>query len=141
MSLQASDLVNEAVLRLLEVNNIDWQNRAHFLALAATTMRRILVDHARKKNANKREHYAVTLVTELTKDVNQSFDTLAVHDALERFKEIDEERANIVELRFFGGLSVNEIALCMNISPSTVKRSWRSSRAWLLSDLKGDDHQ
>lgn len=138
VSLTAGDLVNESVIRLMNIDKLTWHDKAHFMALAAITMRRILVEHVRKKRADKREHQPVTLVTNLEDDSVDSVDTYAINEALLRLHTFDQERAKIVELRFFGGLSVDEIAEVMNISPSTVKRSWRASKAWLLSELRSD---
>lgn len=134
-SLSTGDLVNEAVLRLIQLDRIDWQDRAHFLALSAKAMRRTLIDHARKKKADKREHQKVTLVTRFEGDP-QNIDLDSLEKALIRLNALDEEKANIVELRYFGGLSLSEIGEILGTSESTVKRQWRVARAWLMDALK-----
>jgi RNA polymerase sigma factor (TIGR02999 family) len=134
-SLSTGDLVNEAVLRLIQLDRIDWQDRAHFLALSAKAMRRTLIDHARKKKADKREHQKVTLVTRFESDP-QNIDLDSLEKALIRLNALDEEKANIVELRYFGGLSLSEIGEILGTSESTVKRQWRVARAWLMDALK-----
>jgi RNA polymerase sigma factor (TIGR02999 family) len=135
ISMSTGDLVNEAAIRLVELQQIDWQDKSHFMALAATTMRRILIEHARKKQANKREHQKVTLVTRFEGDKNDTFDLCHLDETLVRLEALDEDRARIVEMRYFGGMSLEQIAEVLGISVSTVKRSWRASRAWLLSEL------
>jgi len=134
-SLSTGDLVNEATLRLIHLDQIDWADKSHFLALAARAMRRILIDHARKKKSDKRQHHKVTLVTRL-EGVEQRLDIEVLEKALIRLSVIDEEKASIVELRYFGGLSLQEIAEVVGTSESTVKRQWRVARAWLLDAMK-----
>lgn len=136
ISLSTGDLVNEAALRLISLEQINWQDKAHFLALAAQTMRRVLIEHARKKHANKREHQRVTLLSNVEGEKNDVFSLCHLDDALLRLQELDEARANVVEMRYFGGLSLDEIAQVTGMSVSTVKRSWRASRAWLLNELE-----
>lgn len=136
ISLSTGDLVNEAVLRLISLERISWQDKAHFLAIAAQTMRRILIEHARKKHANKRMHQRVTLMSNMEGEKNDVFSLCHLHEALIRLQELDEVRAHIVEMRYFGGLSLDEIAQITGLSVSTVKRSWRASRAWLLNELE-----
>lgn len=136
ISLSTGDLVNEAALRLISLEQINWQDKAHFLALAAQTMRRILIEHARKKHANKRAHQRVTLLSNVEGEKNDVFSLCHLDDALLRLQELDEARANVVEMRYFGGLSLDEIAQVTGMSVSTVKRSWRASRAWLLNELE-----
>lgn len=138
ISLTTGDLVNEAVIRLIGLEQIDWQDKAHFLALSARTMRRVLIDHARKKGTDKRQHQKVTLVTYLVGGNQESVDIHNLENALMRLQIIDKDRAKIVEMRYYGGLSLEEIAEVMNVSASTVKRSWRVSRAWLLNALEED---
>lgn len=133
-SLSTGDLVNEATLRLIRLDQIDWADKSHFLALSARAMRRVLIDHARKKKSDKRHHYKVTLVTRL-EGVVQRLDIDLLEKALIRLAIIDEEKANIVELRYFGGMSLLEIAEVTGTSESTVKRQWRVARAWLLEAL------
>ena len=137
-SLSTGDLVNEAVLRLIQLDKIDWQDRAHFLALSAKAMRRILIDHARKKKADKREHQKVTLVTRFEGEP-QRIDLDSLEKALIRLNALDEEKAQIVELRYFGGLSLAEVGDIVGTSESTVKRQWRIARAWLMDALKDGD--
>jgi RNA polymerase sigma factor (TIGR02999 family) len=136
ISLTTGDLVNEAVMRLIKLEKINWQDKAHFLALSARMMRRILIDHSRKKNTDKRHHQKVTLVTNIPGQANEVYDMYQLEDALTRLQDIDENRAKIVEMRYFGGLSLEEVAEVMGISTSSVKRSWRASRAWLLNALE-----
>jgi RNA polymerase sigma factor (TIGR02999 family) len=117
-----------------------WQNRAHFCAIAAHSMRQILIERARARDAAKRGGGAprVTLVEGLVGGGGPSFDLLAVDEALERLAAIDPEQARLVELRFFGGLTIEETAEAMNISPATVKRHWTMARAWLARELEGN---
>ncbi len=135
-SLAAGDLVNEAVIRLIQLERIDWQDKAHFLALAARAMRRVLIDHARRKNADRRQHQKVTLVTNLGRNAPRHLELDALDKALIRLAVIDKQRAEIVELRYFGGLTLDEVADVLDISPATVKRSWRAARAWLLDAMQ-----
>ncbi|MGB3627528.1 MAG: ECF-type sigma factor [Henriciella sp.] len=137
-SLSTGDLVNEAALRLIQLDRIDWQDRAHFLALSAKAMRRVLIDHARKKKADKREHQKVTLVTRFEGDPHR-IDLDNLEKALIRLSALDEEKANIVELRYFGGLSLAEVGDLLGVSESTVKRQWRIARAWLMNALQEID--
>lgn len=134
-SLSTGDLVNEATLRLIRLEQIDWVDKSHFLALSARAMRRILIDHARKKKSDKRFHHKVTLVTRL-EGVEQRLDIEVLEKALIRLTVIDADMANIVELRYFGGMSVQEIAEVVGTSQSTIKRQWRVARAWLLDAMK-----
>ena len=135
ISLTTGDLVNEAVMRVVGSGGLTLNDRAHFLSLAALTMRRILTDRARKNNTAKRQHYKVTLATEMV-DVPDHVDTHLLEDALQRLAVIDPDRAKIVEMRYYGGMSIEETAEAMGLSPSTVKRGWRVSRAWLLEALE-----
>lgn len=134
-SLSTGDLVNEATLRLIRLEQIDWVDKSHFLALSARAMRRILIDHARKKKSDKRFHHKVTLVTRV-EGVEQRLDIEVLEKALIRLTVIDADMANIVELRYFGGMSVLEIAEVVGTSQSTIKRQWRVARAWLLDAMK-----
>lgn len=135
-SLQATLLVDEAFVQLAGTDKIDWQNRAHFFALASRAMRRILVDHAREANAQKRPgaHDQVDLDSALQVPEN-TVDVLALNEALERLATWDQRQSQIVELRFFGGLDFDEIAEVMGISDRTAKRDWTMARAWLRSEL------
>lgn len=137
-SLQATVLVNEAYIRLTECNHLDWQNKAHFLAVAAQLMRNILVDHARKYSTNKREgaKYTITLsaIKKLSKEPD--LDLLALEDALIELSVVDLEQSKIVELRYFGGLSIEEISEVLGISTATVSREWKLAKIFLLNYLK-----
>jgi RNA polymerase sigma factor (TIGR02999 family) len=135
VSLSTGDLVNEAVMRLIKLEQIDWQDKAHFMALSARMMRRVLIDHARQKDSNKRHHQRVTLHTQIDAAEKESIDLINLEQALNRLHAIDPKRAEIVEMRYFGGLSLKEIAEVLQMSISTVQRSWRVSRAWLRSSM------
>lgn len=132
-TLQPTALVHEAYLRLARRDSMAWQDRVHFFALAAQMMRQILVDHARKHSAAKRGGNAVTVVVDeassLTHQAN--VDLIALDDAMKRLAELDPRQSQIVELRFFGGLSIEETAQAVNISPATTKREWATARLWL----------
>ncbi len=137
-SLQATALVNEAYLRLIETRGVNWQNRAHFLAMAARLMRRILVDFARSKQYLKRGGGAVrvTLVDDVALSAEPGRDLVALDDALEALAKVDERKSRVIEMRFFGGLSVNETAEALHMSPETVMRDWKLAKAWLLRQLR-----
>lgn len=136
-TLQATALVHEAYLKLVEEPAIDWQGRAHFFAVAAQLMRRILVDHARAHQAAKRGglDHKMSLEEELIFSEAKSAELLALDEALVRLAEQDPRQARIVELRFFGGLSIEEIAEVLQVSPRTVKRDWNMARAWLYEEI------
>jgi RNA polymerase sigma factor (TIGR02999 family) len=138
-SLQATALVNEAYLRLVNVQHVNWQNRAHFLAMSARLMRRILVDYARSKGYQKRGGGAVkvTFDEELRVVGGRDQDLVAVDDALQALAKVDDRKSRVVELRFFGGLSVEETASVLKVSPDTVMRDWKLAKAWLLRELRG----
>jgi RNA polymerase sigma factor (TIGR02999 family) len=141
-TLQATALVNEAYLRLVDQNRVDWRNRAHFFGIAGQVMRRILVDHARAKLADKRGGGAKRItLDEANAGAGESagaMDVLDLHDALERLAQLDAPQARVVELRYFSGLNIEETAAAMDISPATVKREWAVARAWLRRELSGD---
>ncbi len=139
-TLQPTALVHEAYLRLMKDKPDRWQNRAHFCAIAAHSMRQILIERARARGALKRGGGGprVTLDEALVAGVERGIDLLALDEALERLAAIDAEQARLVELRFFGGLTVEETAEAMGISPATVKRHWTVARAWLARELEGD---
>ena len=139
-SLQATALVNEAYLRLIGVQHVDWQNRAHFLAMSARLMRRILVDVARSKRYQKRGGGAVRVTFDegLFAADEPGKDLVALDDALEALARVDARKARVIELRFFGGLSVEETALVLKVSVDTVMRDWKLAKAWLLRELR--DH-
>ena len=137
-SLQPTALVHEAYLRLRKVNAIDWQSRSHFFAVSAHTMRQILVDHARAKNAGRRgvEWNQVDFeVGELAAASEPTVNIVALDEALVRLEAFDHRQAKVVEMRFFGGLSEDEIGTELGISERTVKRDWRIARAWLYQEL------
>jgi RNA polymerase sigma-70 factor (ECF subfamily) len=137
-TLQPTALVNEAYVRLVERPNADWQDRAHFLACAARLMRQILVDHARDRRAEKRggDRVRVTLGEDVMRTGEPEVDVLALDSALERLAAQDEEKGRIVELRYFGGLSNEETAEALGISPRSVNRGWALARAWLRRELE-----
>lgn len=136
-SLQTSALVNEAYLRLIDAKNVDWQNRAHFFAISASLMRRILVDSARERQAHKRGGSAERVVLDEAMLAGQEklTDLVAVDEALNALAEVDERKSKVVELRFFAGLDEAEIAEALQVSPETVRRDWRLAKAWLLRFL------
>ena len=137
-SLSTGDLVNEAAIRLIKLNAIDWQDKAHFLALAARAMRRSLIDHARKKQTNKRQHQKITLVTRIAGEGPNRIDLDKIEKALIRLSVLSPELSEIVELRYFGGMQIQEIAEVTKTSASTVKRNWRTARLWLIETLNTD---
>lgn len=135
-TLQATALVNEAYVRLIEVNRIRWQNRSHFLAIAAQTMRRILVEFARQRHRQKRGGNAVHLtIDDVDMAQEQSVDLVALNDALSTLASFDARMGQVVELRFFGGLTVQETADVLKVSPETVMRDWKTAKVWLLREL------
>lgn len=136
-TLQATALVHEAYLKLVEQRSVNWQSRAHFFGIAAQLMRRILIDHARGHSRQKRggEQKKVSLDEAFVFLEEQADELLAVDDSLNRLAEIDPRQARVVELRFFGGLSVEEAAEVLEVSPKTVKRDWSVAKAWLYADL------
>ena len=130
-SLQPSAFVNETYLRLVDQTRVAWQNRAHFLGVASALMRRILVDHARSRKARQGGGITLVLDEALASFRPRSLELLALDDALNELAELDPQQSRVVELRAFGGLSIEETAEVMGISPATVKRYWSFSRAWL----------
>ena len=136
-TLQTTALVHEAYLRLVDAQDVQWQDRAHFFAVAANLMRRILVEHARKKGADKRGGSAIRLELDEAMLVAGApdVDLLAVDEALEKLAAFDPQQAQIVEVRFFSGLSVEETAEVLGVSPRTVKRDWSVARAWLRREI------
>ena len=137
-TLQATALVNEAYLRLIDVNRVEWRNRTHFLALAAQMMRRILIESARSRHRQKRGGAAVRVniddIAELPEPQERSI--VALSDAVSALATFDARMSQVVELRFFGGLSVEETADVLNVSPETVMRDWKTAKAWLLRELR-----
>jgi RNA polymerase sigma factor (TIGR02999 family) len=138
-TLQTTALVNEAYLRLVDVKRVNWQNRAHFFGVSAQLIRRILVDHARSRRSLKRggDGPAVSLDEALLVSRERGADLVALDDALKTLAETDPRRGRVVELRFFGGLSVEETAEVVRISPETVMHDWKFAKAWLLRELGG----
>lgn len=139
-TLQTTALVNEAYLKLIDQRNVNWQNRAHFFGIAAQMMRRILVDHARERNRQKRGGAAENLPLEeaftiATKE--RDLDLLALDEALNQLAEMDELQVKIVELRYFSGLSIEETAEVVGVSATTVKQNWNMAKAWLHHRLAG----
>jgi len=136
-TLQATALLNEAYLRLIDQTRVAWQGRAHFFGIAARMMRRILMDHARQHRAVKRGSGGRKLPLEdaLEEPVRQNVDLLALDEALTRLEDLDPRQGRVVELRFFAGLEVNEVAEVLAISPATVKRDWAVARAWLHREI------
>jgi RNA polymerase sigma factor (TIGR02999 family) len=139
-TLQPTALVHEAYLRLVTPGVQNWESRAHFMAVAAKAMRNALVDHARAKKAAIRGGNTPTLLLEpdLIPADGPGFDTLALEEALDRLAALDQRKAKVVESRFFGGMTMEETALVLGVSISTVEADWRMARAWLLSDLSHD---
>jgi len=138
-SLQATALVNEAYLRLVDANDVEWHDRAHFFAVSASMMRRILVDHARAKRAQKRGGHAppVTFDEALVVTSEPAHDFVALDDALDALATFDARKSRVIELRFFGGLSVEETATVLKVSPATVRGDWRLAKAWLQREMRG----
>ena len=136
-TLQATALVHEVYLRLIEVQNVSWQGKAHFYAICAQIMRRILVDAARKRSTSKHggrlNRIDLTEVPDLSDHKDREL--IALNDALDQLRESDARKAKVVELRYFGGLSVEETAAVLNVSEGTVTRDWRLARGWLLSEI------
>lgn len=136
-TLQTSALVNEAYMRLVDYSQMRWQSRAHFFAVAAQAMRRILVEHARKRHFAKRGGGAVKVSFDEAAIVSQeqAADLVALDDALTSLEAMDERKARIVELRYIGGLNIEETAEVLSISPATVQREWRAAKAWLYREI------
>jgi RNA polymerase sigma factor (TIGR02999 family) len=135
-TLQATALVHEAFLRLANDNTIEWQDRKHFFVIAAQTMRRILVDHARRRYAAKRDGGPqAALIPDVRVSVENADDILAVDQALVHLEQVDSRKSQVVELRYFAGLSINEVASILDVDSRTVKRDWQFARAWLHSRL------
>jgi len=140
-TLQTTALIHEAYLRLIDQKNVHWQNRAHFFGIAAQLMRRILVDHARTRKRAKRGGSDMRVPLEDAVAIARApqLDVVALDEALNRLAEIDEQQGKIVELRFFSGLTVEETAEVLGISPATVKRDWSMAKAWLHSEISSDE--
>jgi RNA polymerase sigma-70 factor, ECF subfamily len=143
-TLQTSALVNEAYLRLVGQREIEWQNRAHFFAVAAQVMRRLLVDYARGRKYAKRggDRLQVTLDEQAGAFEGQPAEVLALHEALEKLATVDQRKSQLVELRYFGGMSVEETAEVLGVSGITVKREWAKAKAWLYREInRGSSHK
>ena len=138
-TLQTTALINEAYLRLIDLTRIRWQDRAHFLAISARLMRRILVDHARTRQYAKRGGGAAKVSFDEALEVSSDArpDLVALDDALQALAAVDSRKSQVVEMRFFGGLSVEETAQALGVSPETVMRDWRLAKVWLLRELGG----
>jgi RNA polymerase sigma-70 factor, ECF subfamily len=139
-TLQTSALVNEAFVRLVDQNDVHWQNRAHFFGIAAQLMRRILVDYARSRHYAKRGGDArqVSFDEAMIVSPERATEVVALDDALKRLAVIDERKSQIVEFRFFGGLSIEETAEVLKVSPGTIMRDWTLAKAWLRKEMIGD---
>jgi RNA polymerase sigma factor (TIGR02999 family) len=139
-TLQSTALVHEAYMRLVD-QSVSWQNRAHFLGIAAQTMRRILLDHAKRRAASKRGggEYTLQLDEGLIQGKQRDLNLILLDDALSGLEKIDPMRGRIVEMRFFGGLSNEEVAAVLEVSPATVQRQWAGARAWLFHAMKKGD--
>jgi RNA polymerase sigma factor (TIGR02999 family) len=139
-TLQTTALLNEAFLRLINVKRVRWQDRAHFFAVSARLMRRVLVDHARSRQFLKRGGGAPTTpFDDASMPVERSVNLVALDDALQALAVIDPRKAKVVEMRFFAGFSVDETAAALQVSPETVMRDWRVAKAWLHRELQGHD--
>lgn len=140
-TLQPTSLVHEAYVRLLDQTRVEWQGKAHFLAVAATAMKRVLIDHARKHNAIRRggQLNCVTLSDLDIQTTNPTIDLIALDELLEELRKLDERQYRIVELRFFGGLTMEQVATVMSLSKTTIESEWRMARAWLSSKMSAGD--
>lgn len=136
-TMQATALVHEAYLKLIDVGQVDWQHRAHFYAIAARIMRRILLDRARRRTAGKRGGNAPAVSLDELPDISsvRAREMIALDDALQQLAHVDARKAQVIELRFFGGLTAEETGEVLKVSPDTVLRDWKLARAWLLTEL------
>lgn len=134
-TLQATALVHEAYMRLVDWKNVSWQNRAHFFSVAAQVMRRILIDHARARRAGKRGGHKLALDEAIGVSAGDGIDLLALDDVLQALEKRDPRQAKIVEMRFFGGLSIQETAYLLGVSEATVRRDWTFAKAWFQREL------
>ena len=137
-TLQTSALVNEAYLRLVDQKKVHWQNRSHFFGIAAQLMRRILVDHARSHRRAKRggDAYRVSLDATVIMSRERVVDLVTIDEALSKLAKLDPQKSRIVEMKFFGGLSTDEVAECLHVSSRTIEREWRKAKAWLKAALE-----
>ncbi|CAN5498447.1 ECF-type sigma factor [soil metagenome] len=134
-TLQATALVHEAYVRLVDWKNVSWQNRAQFFSVAAEVMRRVLIDHARARHSQKRAGHKLVLDEAISLPDHRPIDLIALDEALQSLEKLDPRQAKIVELRFFGGLSIEETAYIMKVSESTVRREWTFAKAWFQREL------
>ena len=134
VSLSSGDVVHETVIRLIQLNRIQWEDTAHFMALASKFMRRVLIDHVRAKQAERRRHVRVDLTTRF--EPGRRLDLQKLDSALVRLSAIDPEKAGIVEMRYFGGMTIEDIAKVIGVSEPTVKRRWMAARAWLTDAME-----
>ncbi len=141
-SVQTTEMVNEVYLRLVDLDGVDWKDRAHFFAICARMMRRILTDSARARHARKRGREVTRLSLDEAPEVSRerSADFVALDDALNALASLDARKSQVVELRFFGGLSVEETAAVLDVSAQTVMRDWKMAKVWLLRELRGEKH-
>jgi len=139
-TLQPTALVHEAYLRLIDQREVDWQNRTHFFSVAAEMMRRILVNYARDRNTQKRggTQHKVALDEAISSTLERDIEVVSLDDALTDLAELDPRQARIVELRFFAGLTVEEVAEVLDVSPATIKREWRTAKLWLKREMTED---
>lgn len=134
-TLQATALVHEAYMRLVDWKNVSWQNRAQFFSVAAEVMRKVLIDHARARQAQKRSGHKLVLDEAISLPDHRPIDLIALEEALQSLENLDPRQAKIVELRFFGGLSIEETAHVLKVSESTVRREWTFAKAWFQREL------
>jgi RNA polymerase sigma factor (TIGR02999 family) len=139
-TLQPTALVHEAYIRLVDQTRVDWQGRTHFLAVGAQMMRRLLIEHARRRSRRRRggDRLRITLDADVAPIAGQDLDLVAIRDALQRLATLDPRQARVVELRFFAGLTVAEVAQVLKVSQRTVEGDWTHARAWLRRELTGD---
>jgi RNA polymerase sigma factor (TIGR02999 family) len=139
-TLQTTALVNEAYLRMVKSSQVEWHDRAHFFAIAAQLMRRVLVDEARKRNYQKRggEFTRIELDETVIAADQREFDLIALDEALERLAKFAPRKSRVVEMKFFAGLSIDETSVVLGVSADIVKREWRTAKLWLLQELSGD---
>lgn len=140
-TLQTTELIHEAYLKLSKQDEHKWNNREHFFGVAAKAMRHILVDYARKKNREKRggNQIQVTLDDQSAADSNQSVQIIALDEALQKLAETDKRKVEIVEMKYFGGMTFDEISNALDVSTKTIQRDWRFARMWLLREIQGDN--
>ncbi len=140
-TLDATGLVNEAYIRLAESQGCRWRDATHFAATAARALRRVLVDHARGRQRDKRggDRHRVSLATQLLADARRDVDVVELHDALDRLEREESRAARVVELRFFAGLTIEQVAQHLSVGSATIERDWRFARAWLYNEMFGDD--